>query len=67
MVTPIRPEYVGASLVERLIPVAQQRIPELWELLGGSALIALGGESTIGMGTKPDGSVLLYAGSKTED
>jgi hypothetical protein len=32
-------------------------IPELWDLLGGSALIALGGEKTIGMGTKPDGSV----------
>jgi hypothetical protein len=40
-------------------------IPELWDLLGGSALIALGGERTIGMGTKPDGSVLPYAGVKT--
>ena len=39
----------------------------LWELLGGSALIALGGEKTIGMGTKPDGSVLVYAGLKTYD
>jgi hypothetical protein len=37
----------------------------LWDLLGGSELIALGGERTIGMGTKPDGSVLLYAGVKT--
>jgi 2-polyprenyl-6-methoxyphenol hydroxylase-like FAD-dependent oxidoreductase len=66
IVTPIRPEYVGVSLVEGLIPAAQQTVPELWELLGGSALIALGGERTIGMGTKPDGSVLLYAGLKTE-
>jgi 2-polyprenyl-6-methoxyphenol hydroxylase-like FAD-dependent oxidoreductase len=38
----------------------------LWDLLDGSALIALGGERTIGMGTKPDGSVLVYAGLKTE-
>ncbi len=66
MVTPIRPEYVGVSLIEGLIPAAQQAMPELWELLGGSALIALGGERTIGMGTKPDGSVLLYAGLKTD-
>jgi 2-polyprenyl-6-methoxyphenol hydroxylase-like FAD-dependent oxidoreductase len=66
MVTPIRPQYVGVSLVEALIPAAQQRVPELWELLGGSALIALGGERTIGMATKPDGSVLLYAGLKTD-
>jgi 2-polyprenyl-6-methoxyphenol hydroxylase-like FAD-dependent oxidoreductase len=67
LVTPIRPEYVGVSLVEGLIPAAKQTIPELWELIGGSALIALGGERTIGMGTKPDGSVLIYAGLKTQD
>jgi 2-polyprenyl-6-methoxyphenol hydroxylase-like FAD-dependent oxidoreductase len=67
LVTPIRPEYVGVSLVEALVPAAKQTIPELWELLGGSALIALGGEKTIGMGTKPDGSVLIYAGLKAHD
>jgi len=66
LVTSIRPEYVGVSLVEGLIPAAEQTIPELWDLLGGSALIALGGERTIGLGTKPDGSVLLYAGLKTD-
>jgi 2-polyprenyl-6-methoxyphenol hydroxylase-like FAD-dependent oxidoreductase len=67
LVTPIRPEYVGVSLVEGLVPAAKQTIPKLWDLLGGSALIALGGERTIGMGTKPDGSVLIYAGLKTHD
>jgi len=67
MVTPIRPEYVGVSLVEALVPAAKESIPELWDLLGRSALIALGGERTIGMGTKPDGGVLVYAGLKTHD
>jgi len=67
LVTPIRPQYVGVSLVEGLVPAAKHAIPELWDLLQGSALIALGGERTIGMGTKPDGSVLLYAGLKTDD
>jgi 2-polyprenyl-6-methoxyphenol hydroxylase-like FAD-dependent oxidoreductase len=67
LVTPIRPEYVGVSLVEGLVPAAKQTIPKLWDLLGGSALIALGGERTIGMGTKPEGSVLFYAGLKTYD
>jgi 2-polyprenyl-6-methoxyphenol hydroxylase-like FAD-dependent oxidoreductase len=67
LVTPIRPQYVGVSLVEALVPAAKDAIPELWALLGGSALIALGGERTIGMGTKPDGSVLFYAGLKTDD
>jgi len=67
LVTPIRPRHVGVSLVEGLVPAAKHAIPELWDLLGGSALIALGGERTIGMGTKPDGSVLFYAGLKTDD
>jgi 2-polyprenyl-6-methoxyphenol hydroxylase-like FAD-dependent oxidoreductase len=67
LVTPIRHQYVGVSLVEALVPAAKDVIPELWGLLGGSALIALGGERTIGMGTKPDGSVLFYAGLKTDD
>ncbi len=67
LVTPIRPEYVGVSLVEVLVPAAKETIPVLWSLLGGAALIALGGERTIGMGTKPDGSVLVYAGLKTHD
>jgi 2-polyprenyl-6-methoxyphenol hydroxylase-like FAD-dependent oxidoreductase len=67
LVTSIRPQYVGVSLVEGLVPAAKQAIPELWDLLEGSALIALGHERTIGMGTKPDGSVLFYAGLKTDD
>jgi len=67
LVTPIRPQYVGVALVEGLVPAAKHAIPELWELLRGSALIALGGERTIGMGTKPDGSVLFYAGLRTDD
>jgi len=67
LVTPIRPEYAGVSLVEGLVPAAKQTIPKLWDLLGGSALIALGGERTIGIGTKPEGSVLFYAGLKTHN
>jgi 2-polyprenyl-6-methoxyphenol hydroxylase-like FAD-dependent oxidoreductase len=67
LVTSIRPEYVGVSLVEAVVPAAKETIPALWSLLGGAALMALGGERTIGMGTKPDGSVLVYAGLKTHD
>jgi 2-polyprenyl-6-methoxyphenol hydroxylase-like FAD-dependent oxidoreductase len=44
LVTSIRPEYVGIWLVEDLIPAANQGITELWHVLSGSALIALGGE-----------------------
>ena len=67
LVTPIRPEYVGVALVEGVVAAAKDVVPELWELLGGAALIALGNERTIGMGTKPDGSILFYAGLKNDD
>jgi 2-polyprenyl-6-methoxyphenol hydroxylase-like FAD-dependent oxidoreductase len=64
LVTPIRPQYVGVTLVEGVVAAAKEAVPELWRLLGGAALIALGNERTLGMGTKPDGSILFYAGLK---
>jgi 2-polyprenyl-6-methoxyphenol hydroxylase-like FAD-dependent oxidoreductase len=67
LVTPIRPDYVGVSLVEGVVPAAKDAVPELWNLVGGAALIALGNERTLGMGTKPDGSLLFYAGLKCGD
>lgn len=67
VVTPVAPEYVGVSLVEGMVAAGRDAVPELWKLLGGAALIALGKERTLGMGTKPDGSILFYAGVKTAD
>jgi 2-polyprenyl-6-methoxyphenol hydroxylase-like FAD-dependent oxidoreductase len=67
LVTPIRPEYVGVTLIEGVVAAAKDAAPELWDLLGGAALIALGNERTIGMGTKPDRSILFYAGLKCAD
>jgi 2-polyprenyl-6-methoxyphenol hydroxylase-like FAD-dependent oxidoreductase len=67
LVTPIPPQYVGVSLVEGTVPAAAEAVPQLWSLLEGSALIALGSERTLGMGTKPDGSILFYAGLKSSD
>ena len=64
---PFAPQYVGVSLVEGSVPAARLAVPELWHLLEGSALIALGNERTLGMGTKPDGSILFYAGLKSDD
>jgi 2-polyprenyl-6-methoxyphenol hydroxylase-like FAD-dependent oxidoreductase len=67
LVTPVAPAYVGVTLVEGYVPDAESAVPELWDLIGGAALIALGGERTIGLGTKPDGGILFYAGVKTSD
>ncbi len=67
LVTPIRPQYVGVSIVEGSVPKAKETVPALWHLLHGSAVLALGSERTLGMGTKPDGSVLFYAGLLAPD
>ena len=67
LITSVRPEYVGVSLVEGSVPAAAETVPELWHLLQGSALIALGSERTLGMGTKPDGSILFYAGLRSPE
>jgi 2-polyprenyl-6-methoxyphenol hydroxylase-like FAD-dependent oxidoreductase len=67
LVTPISPRYVGVALVEGTVPAGEEAAPELWSLLQGSALIALGSERTLGMGTKPDGSILFYAGMKSSE
>jgi 2-polyprenyl-6-methoxyphenol hydroxylase-like FAD-dependent oxidoreductase len=67
VVTPVPPQYVGIALIEGVVPTAKDTVPELWGLLGGAALMALGNERTLGMGTKPDGSILLYAGLKSTD
>jgi 2-polyprenyl-6-methoxyphenol hydroxylase-like FAD-dependent oxidoreductase len=67
VVTALRPQYVGVTLVEGLVPAGKDSVPELWSLLGGAALIALGTERTLGLGTKPDGSILFYAGLKSTD
>lgn len=67
LVTPIRPEYAGVTLVEGWVPDAAKAVPEIAGLLGGAALMALGAEQTLGAGTKEDGSVLFYAGLKAPD
>ncbi len=64
LVTPIRPAYAGVTLVEGTVPSAESTVPQIWHLLGGSALIALGAEQTLAMATKSDGSLLFYAGLK---
>ena len=64
LVTPIRPEYAGVTLVEGLVPSAETAVPQIWHMLEGSALFALGNEQTLAIATKSDGSLLFYAGLK---
>jgi 2-polyprenyl-6-methoxyphenol hydroxylase-like FAD-dependent oxidoreductase len=67
VVTPVPPKYVGVTLIEGYVPAGKDAVPEIWSLLGGPSLMALGNERTLGMGTKPDGGILFYAGFKSTD
>jgi 2-polyprenyl-6-methoxyphenol hydroxylase-like FAD-dependent oxidoreductase len=67
VVTPAPPQYVGITLIEGYVPAAKDAVPEIWSLMGGPSLMALGNERTLGMGTKPDGGILFYAGLKSTD
>lgn len=62
LVTPIRPTYAGVTLIEGLVAAGKEAVPEIWAMLGGSAMIALGAQQTLAMATKSDGSLLFYAG-----
>lgn len=64
LVTPIRPAYAGVTLIEGLVPAGAAAVPEIWAMLEGAALMALGAEQTLAMATKSDGSLLFYAGLK---
>ena len=64
LVTETKPAYVGVTLVEGNIADAETAVPEIWEMVGGSALIALGHGQTLAMATKQDGNLLFYAGLK---
>ncbi len=67
LVTRVRPAYAGVSLVEGYVPRAATVVPEVCAVLGGSAVMALGGEKTLGLGMKADGGVLFYAGLRNPD
>jgi 2-polyprenyl-6-methoxyphenol hydroxylase-like FAD-dependent oxidoreductase len=67
VVTPVPPQYVGVTLIEGYVPAAKDAVPEILSLMGGPSLMALGNERTLGLGTKPDGGLLFYAGFKSAD
>jgi 2-polyprenyl-6-methoxyphenol hydroxylase-like FAD-dependent oxidoreductase len=67
VVTDVPPRYVGVTLIEGYVPAAKDAVPEILSLMAGPSLMALGNERTLGLGTKPDGGILFYAGLKSMD
>ena len=68
-VTSIRPVYSGIMIVEGNIADAAANLPEFLKLLSGGfrAILAVGGEKSLAMGTKGDGSAAFYCGFKAPE
>ena len=68
-VTSIRPVYSGVMIVEGNIADAAADLPAFLKLLSGGfrAILAVGGEKSLAMGTKGDGSAAFYCGFKAPE
>lgn len=63
LVTPVRPRYVGVTLVEGLVPEAKEAVPELWTLLDDAALMALGANERWAWEPSPTAAFFFMQGS----
>ncbi len=68
-VTPIRPTYSGVTIFEGNIADAAADLPHFVQRLSGGyrAILAVGGEKSLAMGTKGDGSAAFYCGFKVPE
>lgn len=67
-ITDIAPVYSGITIVEGNIYDAATHAPQLWKLVNGGKVFALGLEKSIILSAKGDGSLSFYTGTKeTED
>lgn len=67
-ITNIAPVYSGLTILEGNIYNASVNAPELWKLVKGGKIFALGFEKSIILSAKGDGSLSFYTGTKeTED
>jgi 2-polyprenyl-6-methoxyphenol hydroxylase-like FAD-dependent oxidoreductase len=60
--TDIKPIYSGMTTIEANIYNAEKNAPNLWELVKGGKVFALGNAQTIILSAKGDGSLSFYTG-----
>jgi 2-polyprenyl-6-methoxyphenol hydroxylase-like FAD-dependent oxidoreductase len=65
--TNIDPIYSGLTIVEGNIYHAATHAPELWKLVKGGKIFALGMEKSIILSAKGDGSLSFYTGTKERE
>lgn len=64
--TDIKPIYSGITIIEGNIYDAEKNTPNIFNLLKGGKIFALGNEQSIILSTKGDGSIAFYTGEKVD-
>ncbi|WP_126974436.1 FAD-dependent oxidoreductase [Gynurincola endophyticus] len=67
LITTIQPVYSGITIVEGNIYSAKTHVPDLWSLVKGGKVFALGNEQSLILSTKGDGSLSFYSGTKIDE
>lgn len=65
--TPIRPFYVGITIVEGTVKHSETAVPAIHALLHGGKIFALSDSKTLIVSSKGDGSVVFYTGCQTDE
>lgn len=63
----IQPVYSGITIVEGNIYHAAQNAPQLWNLVNGGKIFALGEEQSLILSAKGEGSLSFYTGCKISE
>ncbi len=66
-VTPVKAFYAGVTVVEGAVYDAAVVTPEVYALLKGGKIFALGQEQSLIVSSKGDGSIAFYTGCKTPE
>jgi 2-polyprenyl-6-methoxyphenol hydroxylase-like FAD-dependent oxidoreductase len=66
-ITQTKAIYSGISIVEGKVCHAATAVPEIHKVLGEGKVCALGGEKSLFIGAKGDGSLAFYTGQKADE
>ncbi|MBB6126437.1 FAD-dependent oxidoreductase [Mucilaginibacter lappiensis] len=66
-ITPIKPFYSGVTAIEGAVHHSETASPKMHQLLKGGKIFGMGNEKTLIVSSKGDGSLVFYAGLKTDE
>jgi 2-polyprenyl-6-methoxyphenol hydroxylase-like FAD-dependent oxidoreductase len=66
-ITPIKPFFAGVTAIEGAVHHSETASPKIHQLLKGGKIFAMGGEKSLIVSSKGDGSLVFYPGFKTDE